>query len=129
MEILFIIGAVAAAFILMRPSAPPRSMQTQQQHAQGFDGGPTMKPPAFGVASDPNLHTSVPAQSTVPLVVPSFSDSTVGGVDLFLASGGIAPTATGGDKLLSSFVGTDGVTQYTYQRLNGNTYTTTVKNP
>lgn len=128
-EIVLIAGALVAAYFLMQPKAPACSSQTQQQHAQGFDGGPTMKPPAFGVASNANLHTCIPVQSVVPLVTPSIADSTVGGVDLFAASGGTTPTAAGGDRLINTFVGSDGVTQYSYMRANGNTYTTTVKNP
>lgn len=50
------------------------------------------------------------------------------GISATAKAEGIAPTIGGGDTLLNSFVGTDGVTQYIYQRPNGDTYTTTIKN-
>lgn len=77
----------------------------------------------------PTVHPMTPAfVPTLGNPALNVYDSVVNGVDAFQASGGITPDASG-DKLLSSFTGTDGIVQYEYQRPNGNTYTTTIKNP
>lgn len=128
MELVLIAGALVAAYLFMRSSAPAAVLPPSPVAQNIVRSIPVMQPPAFGVAMESNVHTCTPSQSTVPLVAPSIADSTVGGVDLFAASGGITPDAAG-DVLIGSFTGTDGVVQYQYRRPNGDTYTTTVKNP
>lgn len=128
MELVLIAGALVAAYLFMRSSAPAVLASPPSPAEQNIIRSiPMMKPPVFGVATEDNIHTCTPSQSTIPLVTPSIADSTVGGVDLFAASGGMTPTA--GDVLIGSFTGTDGVVQYQYRRSDGDTYTTTVKNP
>jgi hypothetical protein len=123
---LFSSGKGPTASIVVQSNDPLTSSPIPQR-----PNGIMWMQPQFGVATcGPALHTCRPSVSTVPVVAsPSVADSTVNGVDQFAASGGITPTAAGGDVLFNSFVGTDSVTQYQYRRPNGDTYTTTVKNP
>lgn len=126
-----IIGVVALLLIFGKNGQAAASIVVQSEDTLTSQPNPDIRPmpmiaaPTFGVAHcGPDLHTCQPQISSVPVT----ADSIVNGVDLFKASGGITPTAAGGDVLFNSFTGSDGVVQYQYRRPNGDTYTTTTKN-